>query len=138
MPRGFARPSVFVALVSVLSALTAVLTYLPGLALPSPTGGYTHVGDTVIYLSALLFGPWMGLTVGLIGPVVADLLVGYPRWFVTLAAHGLQGLIAGLGRGRGFPLQLAAMILGGLAMSFTYFAMNVFVKGLGPAHVSLA
>jgi len=31
----------------------------------------------------------MGLTVGLIGPVVADLLVGYPRWFVTLAAHGL-------------------------------------------------
>jgi len=63
----------------VLSALTAVLTYLPGLAFPSPTGGYTHVGDTVIYLSALLFGPWMGLTVGLIGPVVADLLVGYPR-----------------------------------------------------------
>jgi uncharacterized membrane protein len=135
---GFARPSVFVALVSVLSALTAVLTYLPGLALPSPTGGYTHVGDTVIYLSALLFGPWMGLTVGLIGPVVADLLVGYPRWFVTLAAHGLQGLIAGLGRGRGFPLQLAAMILGGLVMSFTYFAVNVFVKGLGPALVSLA
>jgi ABC-type Co2+ transport system permease subunit len=69
----------------VLSALTAVLTYLPGLAFPSPTGGYTHVGDTVVYLSALLFGPWMGLTVGLIDPVVADLLVGYPRWFVTLA-----------------------------------------------------
>jgi hypothetical protein len=43
-----------------------------------------------------------------------------------------------LGRGRGFPLQLAAMILGGLVMSFTYFAVNVFVKGLGPALASLA
>jgi hypothetical protein len=29
------------------------------------------------------------------------------------------------------------MILGGLVMSFTYFAVNVFVKGLGPALASL-
>jgi hypothetical protein len=47
-------------------------------------------------------------------------------------------LIAGLGRGRRFPLQLAAMVLGGLVMSFTYFAVNVFVKGLGPALAPLA
>lgn len=133
-----AKPSVFVALASTLSALTALLTYLPGLALPSPTGGYTHIGDTVIYLSALLFGPLMGTVVGLVGPVVADLLVGYPRWYVTLVAHGLQGFIAGLGRGRRFPLQLAAMVAGGLVMSLTYFAVNVYVKGLAPALVSLA
>jgi len=37
-----------------------------------------------------------------------------------------------LGRGRRFPPQLAAMILGGLVMSFAYFAVNVFVKAWDP------
>ncbi|MEM1568334.1 MAG: ECF transporter S component [Thermofilaceae archaeon] len=132
------RSAAFAAVASMLSALTAVLTYFPGLALPSPTGGYTHIGDTVIYLAALLFGPAMGATVGLVGPVIADLLIGYPRWYVTLVAHGLQGYVAGLGEGKRFPVQLAAMLVGGLIMSFTYFAVNVFVKGLAPALVSLA
>ncbi len=126
------------AVASVFSALTAVLTYLPGLALPSPTGGYTHVGDTAIYLAALLFGRAVGAVVGLVGPLVADLLIGYPRWYVTLVAHGLQGWIAGFGRGRRLPLQVAAMLAAGLVMSFTYFAANVLVKGLAPALASLA
>ncbi|ABL77474.1 ECF transporter S component [Thermofilum pendens] len=135
---GKGRASLFIALASILSALTAVLTYFPGLALPSPTGGYTHVGDTIIYVSALLFGPWMGLVVGLVGPVIADFLVGYPRWYVTLVAHGLQGFIAGYGAGKKFKTQLVLMVAAGLVMSFTYFVVNVYVKGLGPALVSLA
>lgn len=132
------RGTVFAVIASVFSALTAVLTYFPGLALPSPTGGYTHVGDTIIYLVALLFGPVMGATVGLIGPVIADLLIGYPRWYVTLVAHGLQGYIAGLGKGKHFAAQLATMVAAVLVMSFTYFAVNIFVKGLAPALASLA
>lgn len=106
------RSAVFAAVASILSALTAVLTYVPGLALPSPTGGYTHVGDTIIYLAALLLGPAIGATVGLVGPLIADLLIGYPRWYVTLVAHGLQGYIADLGKGGKHTVQLA-MIIGG-------------------------
>jgi uncharacterized membrane protein len=118
-----------IAVVAVFSALTAVLTGTTGLMLPSPTGGYTHIGDTVIYVAALLFGCKVGGLVGVIGPVVADLLVGYPRWFVTVLAHGSQGFIAGLGRKRSTVVQVVLLAVSGLAMATTYFFVNVFIKG---------
>jgi uncharacterized membrane protein len=68
--------------------------------LPSPTGGYTHIGDTAIYVAALLFEINDGGLVDIIGPAAANLFVGYSRWFVTVLAHGTQGFVAGLGKGR--------------------------------------
>lgn len=124
------------AFTALFSALTAVLTGTTGIMLPSPTGGYTHIGDTAIYLSALLFGVKVGGLVGIIGPVVADLFVGYPRWFVTVLAHGLQGFIAGLGRRRSLPLQAATLAAAGFVMSTVYFFVNIFIKGYPVALVS--
>lgn len=118
-----------IAVVAVFSALTAVLTGTTGLMLPSPTGGYTHIGDTVIYVAALLFGCKVGGLVGVIGPVVADLLVGYPRWFVTVLAHGSQGFIAGMGRKKSTVVQVVLLAVSGLVMATTYFFVNVFIKG---------
>jgi uncharacterized membrane protein len=116
-----------VAVASVFSALTSVLT---GVAfLPSPTGGYTHIGDTMIFLAALLFGYKVGGIVGVIGPVAADLFVGYSRWFVTIPAHGAEGLIAGFGKGRSTVVQVLLCIFGGFVMATTYFYVNVFIKG---------
>ncbi|MGB9708513.1 MAG: ECF transporter S component [Infirmifilum sp.] len=126
--------SVFVAIVAVFSALCAAITAI--VSVPSPTG-YTHIGDTVIYLAALLFGSQVGAAVGLIGPVIADIIVGYPRWYVTLVAHGLQGYIAGFAKGKSFRTKVMLMITAGLVMSFTYFVVNVYVKGLIPALTSL-
>lgn len=128
------KTSVFLATVALFSALTAVLTAT--LRVPSPTG-YTHIGDVAIYLAALLFGSRVGVPVGIIGPTLADVLVGYPRWYVTVVAHGLQGFIAGMGRGKRLRTQVALMTAAGLVMSFTYFAVNVYVKGFTPALVSL-
>ncbi|MEM2906044.1 MAG: hypothetical protein QW587_10000, partial [Candidatus Bathyarchaeia archaeon] len=52
LPTRLAQPRIAVALevafIAVFSALTAVLTATTGQLFPSPTGGYTHVGDTVI------------------------------------------------------------------------------------------
>jgi len=127
--------SVFLAIVAVFSALTAALTSVS--AIPSPTGGFTHVGDAVIYLAGLLFGGNVGLAVGLLGPTIADIVVGYPRWYVTLVAHGLQGFIAGMGKGKSLRTQVVVMITAGLVMSFTYFVVNVYVKGFAPALASL-
>ncbi len=124
------------AFTALFSALTAVLTGTTGIMLPSPTGGYTHIGDTAIYVSALLLGVKVGGLVGIIGPVVADLFVGYPRWFVTLLAHGLQGFIAGLGRRRGLLLQAAILAAAGFTMSTVYFFVNIFIKGYPVAVVS--
>jgi uncharacterized membrane protein len=127
-----------IAVVAVFSALTAVLTGTTGLALPSPTGGYTHVGDTAIYVAALLFGAKVGGLVGVIGPVTADLFVGYPRWFVTVLAHGTQGYIAGLGKGRGIISQVLLLAISGLIMSTCYFFVNIFIKGYPIALISYA
>ena len=125
-----------IAIVAIFSALTAVFTATTGLALPSPTGGYTHFGDTAIYIAALLFGVKVGGLVGIIGPVIADLFVGYPRWFVTVVAHGGQGFVAGLGKGKGTITQVVLLAFSGIVMSTTYFLVNVFIKGYPIALIS--
>jgi len=127
-----------IAMVAVFSALTAVVTGTTGLMLPSPTGGYTNIGDTIIFVAALLFGVRVGGLVGIIGPVVADLFVGYPRWFVTVLAHGSEGFIAGLGRNRSIAVQTILVVFGGFVMASVYFLVNVFIKGYPVAIVSYA
>jgi len=126
-----------VASVAIFSALTAVTTAFTGQFFPSPTGGYTHVGDAVIFIASLMLGPKLGALVGAVGAVAADFYVGYPRWFVSIPAHGLEGLIAGLGKGRKMHIQIVLCALGGLVMALTYFYVNVFIKGIGPATISL-
>jgi uncharacterized membrane protein len=76
-----------VALTAVLSAAyaTAILVII----VPSLTGGYTHIGDVVVFASALLFGSF----VGAIGAVAVDLFAGYPRWFVSIPTHWLEGFV---------------------------------------------
>ncbi len=128
------RKTIEITLVAAFSTLCALLTFFT--AIPSPTGGYTHIGDSAIYLAALLFGSRVGLLVGIIGPVVADMIVGYPRWYVTLVAHGLQGYIAGFGRKKGTLWQAILLFTAGLVMSLTYFAVNVFIKGFALAILS--
>jgi len=129
------KTAVKISIVALFSALCAILTYFT--KIPSPTGGYTHIGDVAIYVAALLFGSQIGGLVGLIGPVVTDLLVGYPRWYVTLIAHGLQGVIAGFARKKNTLLQFVLTFSAGVVMSLTYFGVNIFIKGLAPAIASL-
>jgi len=126
-----------VACTAIFSALTAVATAFTGQFFPSPTGGYTHIGDTVIFISALILGPKLGALIGALGAVAADIYVVYPRWFVSIPAHGLEGFIAGLGRGRKFYIQIILCGLGGIVMAAIYFYVNIFIKGLAPALISL-
>ena len=74
--------------------------------------------------------------VGIIGPVVADIFVGYPRWFVTVLAHGSQGFIAGLGRKRSTVVQVVLLVFSGFVMATTYFFVNIFIKGYPVAIIS--
>ncbi len=127
-----------IAVVSVFSALTAILTSFVGSMFPSPTGGYTHIGDVGIFLAALLFGPKVGGAVGVIGPLIADLVIGYPRWFVSVLAHGAEGVIAGLGKDRKLLVRVAALAVAGFVMAFTYFIVNIYIKGYAPAMISFA
>lgn len=84
--------------------MAAVLTAFTGSFFPSPTDGYTNIGDAAIFVAALLYGSGVGGLLGAIGPLIADLMIGYPRWLVTIIAHGGEGLMAGLGKGKKLPL----------------------------------
>ncbi len=125
-----------IAVSTVLSALTAVITIITGAIVPSPTGGYTHIGDLVIFVAALLFGCKIGGTTGIIGSVVADFWLAYPRWYVSIPAHGLEGIIAGFGKNKSLPIQAIFCACAGFVMASTYFYINIFIKGYPLAVVS--
>ena len=72
----------------------------------------------------------------MVGAVAADLYAGYPRWYVSILAHGLEGLIPGLAKGKSIPLQVISCVVGGFIMASTYFIVNVFIKGYPLAIVS--
>lgn len=127
-----------VAVMSVMSALTAVITIITGALIPSPTGGYTHIGDMIIFVAALLFGSKVGGITGMIGSVVADFWLAYPRWFVSIPAHGLEGIIAGFGKKKSILIQIMSCIIGGFIMASIYFYVNIFIKGYPLAIISYA
>ena len=77
------------------AALGCVATMV--LQVPSPTGGYMNLGDTVVILGAYLLGPVYGAIAGGVGPALADLLSGYGVYVpATLVIKALMGLTAAL------------------------------------------
>lgn len=123
---------------SLFSALTAVITIITGALVPSPTGGYAHIGDMIIFVAALLLGRKIGGITGIVGSVVADFWLAYPRWYVSILAHGLEGFIAGFGKDRSIVVQVALCAFAGFVMASTYFFINVFIKGYPLAIISFA
>ena len=107
------------ALTGLFPALGCAATMV--LQIPSPTGGYMNLGDTVVILGAWLLGPVYGAVAGGVGPAMADLLSGYvvyvPATLVIKAVMALTAALAyrALGK-RGLLLCAAAaevpMVLG--------------------------
>ena len=107
------------ALTGLFAALGCVATM--ALQIPSPTGGYLNLGDTVVVLGAWMLGPVYGAVAGGVGPAMADLLSGYavyvPGTLVIKAVMALTaaGLYRTLGR-KGLLLSALAaevpMVLG--------------------------
>lgn len=78
----------------VFAALMAALTYVATtiIKIPSPTNGYIHLGDGLVFLSGILLGPIYGGLAAGIGSMFVDLLGGYTQYVLgtfiikTLAA----------------------------------------------------
>ena len=76
-----------------LSALVLLATYLIKLPVPV-TNGYVHLGDGVIFLSAMLMGNFAALIAG-VGSALADLLGGYFHYIApTFVIKAVMGLMA--------------------------------------------
>jgi len=117
---------------AVMCALVAVATLIH---IPLPqVQGYLNVGDAVIFLAALLFGPLVGAFAGGIGSSLAHLILGYAHWAPwTLVIKGLEGLVVGLLMVR----PQVAMLSGAVVMVVGYFIAAVFFYGFSPALTTL-
>lgn len=80
---------------ALLAALACAATMV--IRVPSPTGGYMNLGDTVVLLGAFLLGPWYGALAGGVGSAMADALSGYMAYVpATLMIKAAMAILAGL------------------------------------------
>ncbi|UCE95498.1 MAG: ECF transporter S component [Candidatus Bathyarchaeota archaeon] len=121
-----------ISLWAIMAALVCAATLL--IRIPNPMGGYFNVGDVMIFVSALTFGPVVGGIAGGIGSSLAD-LIGFPVFAVpTLIIKGLEGFLAGLISDRRSPFRdIIAVTVAGIEMIFGYFITEVYLWGIGAA-----
>lgn len=118
------------AIVGVLTALTLLGTLVVRIPIPATTG-YFNIGDAFVILTGLWLGPLPGLTVGAIGPALAD-AIGYPQFILATAiTKGLEGLLVGLIGGRGPNINTArrvtGAIAGGVVIIVGYFVFEAYL-----------
>lgn len=84
----------------VFAALVCVVTISFTVSIPI-TGGYFNLGESLIYVAALTFGPLAGAFAGGVGAAIADALVAPQFAPGTLVVKGVEGALVGfLGRKR--------------------------------------
>jgi len=121
-----------ISLYAIMAALVCVGTLL--FRIPNPMGGYFNVGDVMIFISALTFGPAVGGIAGGIGSSLAD-VIGYPVFAIpTLCIKGIEGFLAGLITNRkALSRDILAVVLAGSEMIIGYFVVETYLWGIGQA-----
>ncbi|RDY25742.1 ECF transporter S component [Romboutsia weinsteinii] len=101
--------------------------------IPTPgTNGYVNVGDAVIFITSILFGPVPGMVAGGIGSALADILSGYTHWALfTLIIKGLEGYLVGviIGSKNTLVKSILSTLLGSITMVFGYFLAGAILEG---------
>jgi len=122
------------ALAAVFAALVCVATLALVVSIPA-TSGYFNLGETVIYIAALLFGSLVGAFAGG-GAAIADMLVAAQFAPGTLIIKGFEGALVGFlnrklqKRTRSRSLSATvSIIIGGLEMVAGYFIYEQLVLG---------
>lgn len=121
----------------VFIALVAASTLLIQVPVPA-TGGYINIGDAMIFIGALLFGPIVGGMAGGLGSAIADIL-SYPVFApFTLVVKGLEGFVAGyIKDGESLTRDILAWAAGSVVMVLGYFIVEAYIMGLGPAFAAI-
>jgi uncharacterized membrane protein len=107
--------------------------------IPVASGGYVNLGDTVIYLGALILGGWPGAAAAAVGSALSDLIAGYVVYApATFIIKGLMGLVCGLlARRAGFARFTVAALMSGAVMVAGYFLFEALFFNLNQAIVSV-
>lgn len=68
---------------ALFAALIAVVTSF--IRIPAAHNGYTHAGDSMIYLASCILPPQFAVLSAAVGGFMADILAGAPEWAVATA-----------------------------------------------------
>jgi uncharacterized membrane protein len=133
--RGFApSPAFKIAAAAIFAALVAAATLLFVVPIPA-TSGYFNLGETLIYIAALLFGPIVGATAGA-GATIADILVAAQFAPGTFTIKAIEGFLVGFlnkklnQKTQSITLSATiAIVIGGFEMVLGYFLYEHLVLG---------
>jgi len=128
-----------VAAIGIMGALTTIATMIFVFPIPA-TSGYFNLGDTIVMITSLTFGPVVGAIAGGLGSGLADLLGGWYNWVIfTTIIKGIEGYVTGTiirsSSQRNLQNVIIAWAVGGALMVLGYFIVQVFMYGLGAAIV---
>ncbi len=123
------------ALVAIFAAVIFVATYSFVVPIPA-TSGYFNLGETTIYIAALIFGTLVGSMAGGIGSMLSDVLLAPQFAAGTLVIKGFEGALVGFiaaqlkTRVSSFTIRASvAIIIGGLEMVAGYFIYEQVILG---------
>lgn len=116
-----------IGIVAAFATLSFVGTALIRIPIPA-TGGYFNLGDTFVMAAALLYGPWVGALVGLIGPAAAD-AVGFPQFILaTAVVKFCEGAMVGLiATKRGATARAAGLAAGTVVLVLGYYLFEAVI-----------
>jgi uncharacterized membrane protein len=122
-----------VGIVAAFATLAFVGTTVIRVPIPA-TGGYFNLGDTFVMIAGLLYGPFVGALVGLIGPAAAD-AVGFPQFILATAVvkfceGGAIGLIGGSQNSRSKIRPVFALAVGIVILVAGYFIFEAYIYPL--------
>jgi uncharacterized membrane protein len=135
MQTNFNRSSAFkIAVAAIFAALVAAATLLFVIPIPA-TSGYFNLGETLIYVAALLFGPLVGAVAGA-GASIADALVAAQYAPGTFTIKGIEGFLVGfLTKKLNQKIKslticaTIAIVIGGFEMVAGYFLYETLALG---------
>lgn len=122
-----------VAAAAIFAALVAVATLLFVFPIGA-TSGYFNLGETLIYIPALVLGPLVGATAGA-GATFADILSGYAQYAPgTFTIKAIEGFLVGfLNQKLNLKIKnitvsaTIAVVIGGFEMVAGYFLYETLV-----------
>ncbi|MCT4507205.1 MAG: ECF transporter S component [Tepidibacter sp.] len=118
-------------IMGLMMAMVCVGTMLIQIPVPA-TNGFINIGDSIIFITSVLFGPVAGMVAGGIGSALADILSGYAHWALfTLIIKGAEGLIVGIlvKKYKNKFILSTSMVIGSIVMVVGYYIGGGILKG---------
>ena len=133
-----------VALTAIFTAFVFVTTWAFTIGIPTTNGGYFDVGEVMVYIVAILEGPYVGAIAGGVGSMLSDAAVSPAYAPGTLVIKAAEGFVVGYLTNRTFTglsrsswrgLSIGVGLVIGALIAYlgaTYWSVSSYQFLIGP------